>query len=83
MSLWKTGAVVFAAAEQQSMVIGHAVVVNDEARVVDPVSSVDQLPGALLTQRLRRDHEVVNRHYLPGRTRLEISEVSITGQHNE
>ena len=42
-----------------------------------------EFPGTLLAERLGRNEKIIDRHDLPGDTRLEIAEVAIACEHDE
>ena len=65
------------------MVVGKAKVIDHETGVVHAEAPAYQLPGSLLAQRLRGNHEVIDWRDLAGDAPLQLAEVAVAGQHHK
>ena len=72
----KSGSIVFAAAEDQPIIVRHSEIVDDKPCVMNAESAVDHLPRT----RLRSDHEIIDRHDLAGHPRFQFAQVAIAGK---
>ena len=76
-------AVVFAAAEQQAVIVGQSEVIDDEPRIVNPEAAGNDTEGAFPAERFCRKHEIVNRHDPARHSRFQLAEIAVAGKHGE
>ena len=79
----ETRPIIFSATKNQAVIIGQSKIVNNEARIVNTETAVDQFTSSRLAERLGRDHEIINRHNLAGHTRLKLAQIAVAGKHNK